>query len=424
MIGKRTMQCLLLAMVIMLVSSVFIAIPGMAKTKLVIGLPGGINLHPPEMLDLFRAENPDIEVEELRVVWNEFLREKLPVMIATGIAPDVWYGESGRSLEWRFEGVTADLTRFVERDLNLDDYFFLDAARDPRTGEWTGIPSDFQVTALYYNTNHLLSRGIAYPNSNWTTDDLIDAAEKLTVPGAECPVRYGFNLQQSSITSGWMLWPRLLGAKILSPDRTESRLTDPKTVDAFDYMHSLIYEKNITPVPGQCSGYSMANGSVSMQFGIYSHNQTLASSGMDAYDVSTIPKSPSGHQFTTAVPNVWVINDSASADVQEAAWRWIKFQIGEEAQRIRMRSGGGVIVNRNVNLDFLTDPGPPSRRQVFLESYAFADTLEENAVWTEYRGALSSQLAPLWRNSTTAQAATMNAHEVITAIFRDVYENE
>lgn len=86
-----------------------------------------------------------------------------------GIALDIWYGESGRSLGWRHDRVTADFTPYVEGDLNLDDCFFLDATRDLRTGERTGIPSEFQVVALFYNTSHLPARGVSFPDRTCTT---------------------------------------------------------------------------------------------------------------------------------------------------------------------------------------------------------------------------------------------------------------
>src|SRR5690625_5208965 len=154
------------------------------QVKVTIGLPGTADLHRPVMIEIFNEQNSDLDVEEQVFAWGDFFQE-LPAMLATGTAPDVWYGEAGRALGWRHDGVTADLTPFVERDLDLNDYFFLDAAMDPRTGEWTGIPSDFQVTALYYNTTHFPRFGVAFPDASWTTNDVVEAARRLTIPGAD-----------------------------------------------------------------------------------------------------------------------------------------------------------------------------------------------------------------------------------------------
>src|SRR5690606_28378869 len=99
-------------------------------------------------------------------------------------------------------------------------------------------------------------------------------------------------------------------------------------------------------------------GSASMMFNIYAWNRDLHTYGMDLYDVQVVPRSPSGHQLTTAVPNVWVINAASAPEKKKAAWEWIKFQIGEEAQKIRMAAGAGVPVNRGVAYDFANLPDP------------------------------------------------------------------
>lgn len=400
-----------------------LALSGTAqKVKLTIGLPGSASLASADILEAFIRDNPDIDVDPLSMDWNDFFN-KIAVMLASGTAPDVWYAEAGRALGWRYNGATADLTPYVERDLNLDHYFFLHAARDPRTGEWTGIPADFQVTALFYNINHFAERGIPFPDDSWDVDMFIDAAKKLTiVKSGACPERYGFNLQPTYITTAWMLWPRLLGAPILNEDRTRSRLTDPATVAAFDFMRSMMHDLQIAPIyGGGCGGYSFTNGGFSMEFHLYSRVQALATAGMESYDVAPIPKSPTGKRFTTAVPNVWVINEASPPEVKEAAWRWIKHQISEEAQLLRMASGSGVLVNRRVGSAFLRIPGPPQHREVFLQSYSFADTLEENAVWSEYRVALQNELNDLWRGRITAQTAALNAHNKVQAILMQAY---
>ncbi|NLN20035.1 MAG: hypothetical protein GX162_12285 [Firmicutes bacterium] len=60
-----------------------------------------------------------------------------------------------------------------------------------------------------------------------------------------------------------------------------------------------------------------------------------------------------------------------------------------------MTTGAGVPVNRRVGPAFLRIPGPPQHRQVFLQSYSFADTLEQNVVWSEYRVVLQNELNDL-----------------------------
>jgi len=396
-----------------------------AKTRIVVGLAGGSGVHAPEMIERFRELNPDIEVEPLIMSWGQFF-DKLPLMLVSGVAPDVWYGEAGRALGWYEAGFTEDLAPYVERDLALDDYFFLDAAKDPKSGAWTGIPSDFQVTSLFYNTQHFLSNGIVFPDERWTLADLVDAGKKLTLQGADETLRWGFAMQPEYITAGWMLWMKLMGGGVLDQTRTDSRLMQPENAGALESMLSLMYEQRISPTPG-VFGFapweafnSFQDGRASMMFNIYAWNKSLGDVGMDQYDVAVTPMGPSGRRFTTAVPNVWVINADTTDAKKEAAWRWIAYQIGEEAQHVRMSAGAGVPVNRHVAFDFVGLPGAPENRQIYIDSYAFAGTLEENAVWEEYRLAIEQALLPVWEAKVTPNAALLNAHEKIERILHGV----
>src|SRR5690606_34814929 len=87
-----------------------------AKTKLTVGLLGGSAAHAAAILERFQALNPDIEVEPIVFGWEMFF-EKLTLMLASGVAPDVWYGESGRAFGWHEYGFLEDLGPYVRRDL-------------------------------------------------------------------------------------------------------------------------------------------------------------------------------------------------------------------------------------------------------------------------------------------------------------------
>lgn len=394
-------------------------------TKITIGLPGGSAAHDPRILERFLESHPDIEVETIVFPWEEFFT-KLSLMLVTDTAPDVWYGEAGRAFEWYKAGFTEDLGPRAERDLALEDFFMLDAAQDPATGAWTGVPSDFQITSLYYNIQHLASAGIPFPDETWTIRHLFESARKLTKREGDVAERWGFNLQPEYITSGWMLWIKLLGGQVLDPSRTESRLAHSDTVAALRTMGEMIHETHITPSPADeafpawaaVSGFQQ--GTTSMMFNIYSWNNFLHAYGMDEYDVAVVPASDDGRRVTTAVPNVWVVNAKSSPGRRDAAWEWIKFQVGEEAQRIRMSGGAGVPVNRNVAFEFIELPNPPDNRIVYLDSFAFAQTLEENAVWERYRRAVEEELLPFWGGQISAEEAALRADHKVGLILSEL----
>src|SRR5437588_657670 len=49
-------------------------------------------------------------------------------------------------------------------------------------GNQYAIPKDFDTVGLWYNKTMFDEAGLAYPDENWTWDDLYNAAKKLTKP--------------------------------------------------------------------------------------------------------------------------------------------------------------------------------------------------------------------------------------------------
>ena len=152
-------------------------------------------------------------------------------------------------------------------------------------------------------------------------------------------------------------------------------------------------------------------GTSSMMFNIYAWNRDLNTYGMDVYDVAVVPRSPSGQQFTTAVPNVWVINKASPPG--EKRGRMGVDQVSDRRRGAKDPDGGGrgrCPSTAGVAFDFANLPDPPLNRGIYLDSYAFAETLEENAVWAEYTSAIERALEPLWAAEVTAREAAERAH--------------
>ncbi|NLN18202.1 MAG: hypothetical protein GX162_02840 [Firmicutes bacterium] len=139
------------------------------------------------------------------------------------------------------------------------------------------------------------------------------------------------------------------------------------------------------------------------------------------YDVQVTPIGPNGRRFTTVVPNVWVLNRHSTPERQEAAWNWIKFVLSPQAQAFRALRGYGVPVNREAGVRFLNMPGLPKNRIAFLESFTFAETLEENAVWGVWSREVYQLLEPMYRGQESVRSAVEKAHSRLTAILAEAF---
>ncbi len=130
------------------------------KVTLRIGLPGGADITPMEIVESFKAENADIDTVVEEAPWGDF-KKKLKIQIASNNAPDVFITDSGYTATLGSMGAAANLAPRIEDDLNVDEYSAtLFAGKDGDGNVW-GVPHGLVALAVYYNKALLDEAGIA-----------------------------------------------------------------------------------------------------------------------------------------------------------------------------------------------------------------------------------------------------------------------
>ncbi len=135
--------------------------------------------------DAFMKEHPEIQIEIWNQPWDDYFT-KIQALWASGdakVIPDVAF--LWPTPRYAAEGVLENLDPFIDKaGYNLDDYWpgLLESAK--YEGSVYGFPRDIEVNVLYYNKDIFDEAGVAYPTDNWTWDDFLAAAEKLTVKDA------------------------------------------------------------------------------------------------------------------------------------------------------------------------------------------------------------------------------------------------
>ncbi len=156
-----------------------------------------------DFFDAFEAANPGVSVEPVYVGFDALyavppyldLEDHLDdIADYVSRADVVPVGSDNLSVEATRAGYFLDLSPLANTDPSLDAEDFFSAAW--RSFQWDGgvwaLPSSVNVTLLIYDPVAFDQAGVAYPNANWTLDDLASAARALarrdsagnvTVPG-------------------------------------------------------------------------------------------------------------------------------------------------------------------------------------------------------------------------------------------------
>jgi multiple sugar transport system substrate-binding protein len=205
-----------------------------------------------ELTAMYQETHPDVTVEWINITGGgPYGRDKLQTMLAGGDIPDFMMLNTGQ-----FEALAArnqllpldDLVASSGLDLGI--YWPQAITGSSYNGTLYALPRDMSNVILYYNKDMFDAAGVAYPTVEWTWDDLLAAAQKMTLDtnGDGQIDQWGVGIDRD--VWQWDGWVIANGGQTLSADRSECMFTDPKTVEALKYWFSLLTEHQVAPPPG------------------------------------------------------------------------------------------------------------------------------------------------------------------------------
>lgn len=386
-----------------------------------------------ELINKFQDAHPNITIKTESSPYNQFF-QKLDTEIAAESAPDLWLSDGVLVPKYAERGVLKDLTSLIDKDLKKDDYYGLEFNKDAN-GKYWGVPQGIQIAVLYYNKDLFDEAKVDYPNENWTWDDLKVAAEKLT---KDSNGKYAtdsafdkkkvsqYGLTFFSITEGWMTVLKSYGGGVLDESLTKSIVNTPENKAAMDWIVDGM-EREIFPTPSDLKSFqsNMApfpSKAAAMRIGIYVRTIDANAAGLN-YDVTLLPKGPTGERFSPVIANSWVINKNATGAKGDAAWEWVKYwATSDEAQKEWATLGEAVPVKKSVanSSGFLA--GQPANKQAFLDSFEFAGTLDVNAVWSEWLGAFGDSINRAFEGELPVDQALKQADTDVQKVLDEFYK--
>lgn len=251
----------------------------------------------PEMLqkvtDMFVAANPNFKVTVLKYDGTTY-DQKLLTDIVAGTLPDLFVSADVYTKPFFDSNLTADLKPLADAagyDLNNFDPLFLSLA------EYNGmigfLPRAADVVVTYYNKTRFDAAGVAYPTPDWTYDDMLAAAEKLTIKDGDATTQYGI----SAANDWWAYWVPMViaeGGEILNEDNTEAIFNSPEGIKAWNVIFTALQNGWSMPpsvqdtIGGPWTGF--ANGTAAMTFTVRALTPTFRDQLTDDWDVEVVPK--------------------------------------------------------------------------------------------------------------------------------------
>lgn len=297
-----------------------------------------------QIISNFEAANPDIDIQGEYVGNYNDIVAKLQAAIPANRAPDAVILEVTRYGLFAGGGVLADLTPYFDADPLKDDLY--DYAREIGViGDKTYIvPFNSSTPVLYYNKDIFERAGITEPELK-TFDEILDVAQTITdklgsegITGIAAPgqfARWGLVMAN--------------GSDLIDSMSGEILLDAPKTIAAYQWMASLVYEHKVASPDGvteEDNGRdAFLAGKVGMMMNSTGNYVGSKKALGDKLGVLPMPCNP---ECSVPIGGAGIgILASSPKEVRDAAYKFISFAASPEANAIWFAATGYLPINKH-----------------------------------------------------------------------------
>ena len=315
------------------------------------------------LLSEFEKENPDIKIDFMHIPQNYF--QKIHLLFASNNAPDVIFINNLYLPVYANAGVL--------EELEPEDGFYkqsLDALSF--RGKLYAIPRDISNLVIFYNKDMFEKKHIPYPERNWTFDDFLKTAEKLTdkntfaISFEEDPLFYLPYLMSS-------------GGGIL-PDEINS----PESQKGLKFYSDLRKKYHIAPLKSESASATMAQMFLQERIGMYLSGRwmvpKLREDAKFDWDIVQFPQGDAG-SIVQLDASGWAI--SKSSKHKKEAQKLIEFLSSKESAEKFAQSGLIVPAREDAaNSKYFLDGKKPENAKIFLE---IIKTSKPTPVTVDYR---------------------------------------
>jgi multiple sugar transport system substrate-binding protein len=206
-----------------------------------------------EVLPAFAKAHPAIKVTHATIESGDRRLEKLQALVAASTPPDVTFVSPWSIPPLAAQGAFTALDHLVRRDeaeFQSRDWFEEAIATGRWEGKLYGIPTDINVTNIYYNKALFDGAGVRYPTDAWTYADYLAAATRLT-KGEDATRVWGTSLPDPS-PHATVIWAN--GGRQFDDTFTVSLLDQPVAVDSLQWVADLRWKHAVAPRPDELRG--------------------------------------------------------------------------------------------------------------------------------------------------------------------------
>ncbi len=366
----------------------------------------------------FKAAHPGVEIEFESAPYNEYITKVL-TLFSAGMAPDVMAVNAEQMMAFASRGVFEDLKPYLDKDPGLKVSEFYPEAIDHYTvnGQLVALPRDIApIAVVYYNKKKFDEAGVPYPKDDWTMDDLLATAQKLTKKDAAGKItQFGFVGADNS--PSWDAWVYAWGGALVDNEKNPTRcvVDSPQAIAGVQFLADLATKYHVMPSLADLTSMGsmgnsdlFMNGTVAMFYsGIWLTPQFRQIKDFD-WDAVEFPKGPHGlRAFPMSAAGYGIVKGSKNP---ELAYELVKYLAGETGEKLMASTGlTQPALKALAQSDIFLDGQPPKSKGFLVDAvkYGHFQPLDPNV--PEWKARIEASLDRVWSGEETPEKALKRA---------------
>jgi multiple sugar transport system substrate-binding protein len=200
----------------------------------------------PVIVEAYKKSKPEriLQIEPLPI--NGYLDKAIAATIG-GNPPDLLDLDAVMIASMAGKNLLQPWDEYI-KDLDIKDFASGIWSAGVLNGKVYALPNRNASTVYFYNKTMFDKAGIPYPKEDWTYNDMLEIAKKLTVPGKQYGVGIAASLSDpANVMSSFapVLWA--FGGNFLDTTNTRSLLSEPNSVKAIKYWSELYTKHKVVP---------------------------------------------------------------------------------------------------------------------------------------------------------------------------------
>ena len=370
----------------------------------------------------YTAKHPEVDIEVQVTNWTEYWT-KLEAAAESNTMPDIFWMHTNQILYYADFGILADVTDlYADEDPSYYQNHFSDISignASGSDGRLYGVPKDKDNLVLVYNKEMFDAAGVAYPDENWTWDDLVSASAQIY----DKTGKYGY-MAYNDDQMGYWSFVYQAGGCILTEDKTRAGFDQPGTRKGMEFYVGLqdyewcpdqSYFAETAPGTAFFSGI----GSMYIEGNWELMNKCVSFPDMNGkWDIAPMPKCPdpvSGDGRAT-ISNGLCYSTAAHGKTRDIALDVIKFFGTEEAQLLASSYGAAISAYNGTEqpyFDAFDKAGYDINVEVLMDQFAYGVQNVNNAAKPKWKSPVLDELNKVYNGQQSLDSALDNMQNII-----------